>query len=175
VFLLLAVWAALWFGGVIWQLTTAGQNSASGMKSMILANAQSAPHWLANADIYVADRLNSIGTYTQPMATGQSMDMMQMAQMPTQKGTGDWFTPMLAVLMLFVCMGVFVNRWTRKVALAAGVILAFFFWIVGQNLGGYYTGLATDPSTGPLIVLLAIAIWGCTNLDAELKSLWNGN
>jgi hypothetical protein len=172
---LLIVWAALWFGGAVWQLTATGQDTASGMKSMILANAQSAPHWLASTDAHLVNTLNKTGAYKQPMITGQSMNMMQMAEMPTEKGTGDWLTPTLAILMLFTSMGVFVSGWVRKTALGFGIAIALLFWIVGQNLGSYYTGTATDPNSGPLIVLLAVTIWGCAGLDAELKKFYNGN
>jgi len=169
-FWLVIVWVLLWFGGMFWQLSTSGMNSVSGMKSMILSNAQSAPHWLATTDTYVAEKINSLGTYQQTMSSGQSMNMMQMAQMSTKKGSADWFTPTLAMLMVFVSMGV-VWKPLRKISLALGIVIALFFWVIGQSLGGYYTGTATDPNTGPLIVLLAIAIWGCTDIEAGLKRL----
>lgn len=168
-FWLVLVWALIWFGGLVWQVTTAGQNSVSGIRSMILANADGAPRWLANTDTYVAKTINSFGTYTQAMPSGKLMSMAQMAQMPTKKGSGDWFTPVLAVVMLFVSLGVFIRGVVRKSALAVGTVLSLFFWVVGQSLGNYYTGLATDPSTGPLIVLLAVALWGCTDLDVSIK------
>ncbi len=42
--------------------------------------------------------------------------------------------------------------------LAAGGLLAAFFWVTGQGLGGIFTGSGTDPNSGPLIVLLALAM-----------------
>jgi hypothetical protein len=36
--------------------------------------------------------------------------------------------------------------------------LAGFFWVSGQGLGGIFTGSGTDPNTGPLIILLALAM-----------------
>ena len=36
--------------------------------------------------------------------------------------------------------------------------MATFFWISGQGLGGIFTGSGTDPNSGPLIVLLALAM-----------------
>ena len=42
--------------------------------------------------------------------------------------------------------------------LAAGGLLATFFWVSGQGLGGIFTGSGTDPNSGPLIVLLALAM-----------------
>jgi hypothetical protein len=41
----------------------------------------------------------------------------------------------------------------------AGVALSLDFWLLGQSLGGLTTGMATDPNTGPLFVLLALALF----------------
>lgn len=50
-------------------------------------------------------------------------------------------------------------------------MLSLAFWVVGQSLGGYFTGLATDPNSGPLFVLLGFAILACTDLDQKLARL----
>jgi hypothetical protein len=49
----------------------------------------------------------------------------------------------------------------RAFAAAGGTVLALVFWLVGQNLGELYSGQSTDPNTGPLLVLLAVAILSC--------------
>jgi hypothetical protein len=33
------------------------------------------------------------------------------------------------------------------------------FWVIGQNFGQILTGMATDPNTGLLLILLAAAYW----------------
>ena len=48
---------------------------------------------------------------------------------------------------------------TRVAALATGVAVAGFVGLAGQDLGGVLTGQGTDPGTGPLLILLAIALW----------------
>lgn len=170
-FWLIFVWVALWFGGVYWQLTTAGMNTTAGMKAMVTANANGAPGWLAAVDRHAASFIKSSGTYVHPMQTGQSMSAMQMAQMPVDHGSGGWLIPVLALLMLLVSLGVLLKGSFRKVALALGIGLSFIFWLVIQNLGMFYTGTATDPNSGPLLILLALALYGCTDLDAQLKRL----
>ena len=40
--------------------------------------------------------------------------------------------------------------------------MATVFWVLGQNIGQLYSGQATDPNTGPLIVLMALALAGTT-------------
>jgi len=50
------------------------------------------------------------------------------------------------------------HRRSRGVAVAAGFVLALAIWVVGQDLGQLYTGQATDPNSGLIIAVFAIAI-----------------
>ena len=70
---------------------------------------------------------------------------------------GVWTTWLLAIGSLIVGFGPLVYRRATPF-LAAGALLATFFWISGQGLGGIFTGSGTDPNSGPLIVLLALAM-----------------
>ena len=45
------------------------------------------------------------------------------------------------------------------VFLIAGVAMALDFWVLGEALGQVFSGIATDPNTGPLLVLLALALY----------------
>jgi len=47
----------------------------------------------------------------------------------------------------------------RRAALTLAAVVALVTWVVGQNLGGIFTGAGTDPNSGPLLVLLAAAYW----------------
>ena len=62
----------------------------------------------------------------------------------------------LAVLQVAIGLGVV--RW-RRASLAVGVAVSLFYWVCFQGLGGLFSGAATDPGTGPLIVLLAVTLW----------------
>ncbi len=70
---------------------------------------------------------------------------------------GVWTTWLLAVGSLIVGFGPLVFRRATPF-LAAGALLATFFWVSGQGLGGIFTGSGTDPNSGPLVVLLALAM-----------------
>jgi hypothetical protein len=70
---------------------------------------------------------------------------------------GVWATWLLATGSLVIGFGPLVVRRPTPF-LAAGALLATFFWVSGQGLGGILTGSGTDPNTGPLIVLLALAM-----------------
>jgi hypothetical protein len=49
-------------------------------------------------------------------------------------------------------------RRTRMPAVALGLVLTLAFWALGQDFGGLFTGQATDPNTGPVLALMAIAL-----------------
>lgn len=47
----------------------------------------------------------------------------------------------------------------RRAGLALAFLLAAAYWVFGQAFGMPFTGMATDPNTGPLLALLAAAYW----------------
>jgi hypothetical protein len=49
-------------------------------------------------------------------------------------------------------------RRTRVAAGVLGLALALLFWVFGQDAGQLSTGQATDPNSGPLLALMAIAL-----------------
>lgn len=164
------VWAILWIGGAIYQLLP-GQNSVSSLSSMIAGNASGAPSWLASLDTHLASTINGLGMTAASMS-GVHTTTMQMAQMQTQSGSGYWFILVLVLIQLFIGIGIFYKGYGRTLAIGMGIILSLIFWIIGQSLGGYYTGLATDPNSTPLFILLAVSILGCTQLNHKLSVLY---
>jgi hypothetical protein len=64
----------------------------------------------------------------------------------------------LASLSAIVGLGVLVGRLVRPM-LAVGALLSLIYWVVGQGLGGIFTGQATDLNTGPLIVLVVATLY----------------
>jgi hypothetical protein len=64
----------------------------------------------------------------------------------------------LAAAFVFTGAGILLRATTRP-ALVMAVILALFIWVTGEDFGGILTGHATDPNTGPLLILLAAAFW----------------
>lgn len=146
------VWAFLWIGGAIYQLLP-GQNSAASIGAMVAGNASGAPGWLASIDMHVANTINSFA-------------------LPASQGTSYWFILFLAIAQLAIGVGVFSHRLTRMVALSAGIGVSVVFWVIGQSLGGYYSGLATDLNTAPLFILLGVVIMGQPKLDQELLKVY---
>jgi hypothetical protein len=64
---------------------------------------------------------------------------------------------MLSIAQIGIAIGVFGAR-SRPYALGAGAFLALLFWVAAQDFGGLASGSATDPGSGPLLVLLAFVV-----------------
>ena len=68
---------------------------------------------------------------------------------------------LIAVLIYFmVGLSALAQKNIQFAGILIGTLIALFFWLVGQNMGGYYTGLATDLNTAPLIILLGLSVLG---------------
>jgi hypothetical protein len=75
----------------------------------------------------------------------------------------------LAVCFALTALGVFVPR-LRRPTVVLSIALAALIWIVGEHLGEITSGQATDPNSGPLLVLLALCFWPLTT-DAHCVAL----
>jgi hypothetical protein len=65
----------------------------------------------------------------------------------------------LAVALAGIAIGVYLPRPFAQAILALAIVVALVIWVVAQALGGILAGGATDPNSGPLLVLLALAYW----------------
>lgn len=72
-------------------------------------------------------------------------------------GQGVWIELLLALVMAIVGIGVLVDR-GRNALLGAGAALALLIWVTTESVGELLTGTATDPNTGPLVALMALAL-----------------
>ena len=126
----IALWAMVWCGfGLLWLLPA---SSNSGALSGALKDAASGePGWLAHLQLSVA---HSVGN------GGGSVALVA------------------AFLSFFVGVGPILFR-RNAIFLVVGVAMALDFWVLGQAFGQVFTGMATDPDTGPLLVLLALAVY----------------
>jgi hypothetical protein len=154
------VWAIVWLGGALFQLL-AGQNTTGDLAAMIYGSAGGAPGWIASLDLHAASLL--VGTHA-PAALPAAMHM-QAAQMAKMNITSGPASPRssaiifaLAAAQALIGLGGLAGGMLRKIAIWGGVALSLAFWAVGQNFGMLYSGTATDPNTGPLIILLGLAI-----------------
>lgn len=162
------VWAVIWIGGAVYQVLP-GQNTVGDVGSMITGNADGAPSWLGAIDTHVGGYVTSLGSSRANVMTTASM---QMLSMQPNRDSGYWFIILLVALQLLIGALIFLPNRARKGVVLIGIIVSLFFWIVGQSLGEYYSGLATDPNTAPLIILLGLAILGSTQVDDDVRIVW---
>ena len=131
-----AGWVLAWTGSALLELQ--GVNHASGVPGAQIANGAAGEPWFFAA----LDRVVGHGL----------------------EGSGGLFAAVLGLVAVGVGLGA-IWRPTRAVALAVGIAIAAFVGLVGQNLGGAFTGQGTDPGAAPLLILMAVTLW-----PAELRA-----
>jgi hypothetical protein len=79
---------------------------------------------------------------------------------------GQLAAVVLAIVFVVVASGTFLPRRAARAAMVLAVAVAAALWLA-QGLGGILTGSATDPDTGPLLALLALAFWPLASSTGE--------
>jgi hypothetical protein len=125
-----ALWLVLW-GSLAYLALQPATAAAGALGSMVRAMAAGQPGWLASTDNHLAAFLQHRGP-----------------------GTAIVLTIVLAV----IAVGIYLPRPAVRVVLVLALLTAAVFWIA-EGLGGILTGGGTDPNSGPLLALLALAFW----------------
>jgi hypothetical protein len=74
--------------------------------------------------------------------------------------TGDGTTIALVMAVVWGAIGLAVLLDRRpRILLSAQTSLSLLYWILGQGLGGVFTGEATDVGTAPLMILIALVLY----------------
>ncbi len=81
---------------------------------------------------------------------------LQSASMPSP---GQQASAFLALVFDLVAVAIFLPVPYARAAVIMAAIAATASWGIGEDFGALFTGSATDPNTGPLLVLLAVAYW----------------
>ncbi|MGH3154146.1 MAG: hypothetical protein ACRDOB_25935, partial [Streptosporangiaceae bacterium] len=74
----------------------------------------------------------------------------------------------LAVALVVVAVGPYLPTRMARAAVVLAIVLAVVIWLA-EGLGGLLTGGGTDPNSGPLLALLAIAFWPAVRSPAALS------
>ncbi len=137
-----AVWAIVWGGmGILWLLPA---NRAEGSVSGTISGAVAGePSWLAHVQLSVAHALGNGGAGLAVAA---------------------------AALSFVIGLGPLVARHTT-VFLVLGAALALDFWVFGEAFGQPFSGIATDPNSGPLLILLALTLYPNRTLARQVVEL----
>jgi hypothetical protein len=73
----------------------------------------------------------------------------------------------LAAAFTLVAVGVYLPRPAAVTALVLAIAIAGVTWVIGEAFGMILAGGATDPDTGPLLALLALAYWPARTAPGE--------
>jgi hypothetical protein len=126
---------AAWFG--FWMILASAalwprNRAPQGIAFLILDAGNGEPAWLAALDKHVAVQLAERGLAA---------------------------SVVLAAVLALISVAVWLPPLTARSVLVIAMALAAASWVLGQAFGGIATGQATDPNTGPLLVLLALCYW----------------
>ncbi len=125
-----ALWLVLW-GSLAWFSIQPEVRSPRGLSSMISGSAAGEPGWLAAIDLRAGTLLDHHGLAA---------------------------SIVLTVTLAVVAAGVYLPPPAARAAVVLAVVVAMAIWSA-EALGGILTGSGTDPDSGPLLALLAVAYW----------------
>jgi hypothetical protein len=124
-------WLVVWLGLAFLALLPASR-AQQAISGMIARVAPGEPTWLAWIDSHAASALSRHGLLA---------------------------SIVLAAALVIVALGVYLPaRAARAAAVVLAIAVAVVLWLA-EGLGGILTGSGTDPNTGPLLALLALAFW----------------
>jgi hypothetical protein len=128
------LWLVLWASLAYFALLP-GNRTAQGLHDMIVGMGSGEPGWLAAVDNHAAALVSHQGLTA---------------------------SVVLAVVLIMIALGVFLPPPLARAAIVLVIVLSAVIWVVGEALGGILAGGGTDPNSGPLLILLALAYWPTT-------------
>ncbi len=124
-------WLALW-GSFAYFAVLGANRAAQGLHSMMAGMAAGEPGWVASLDRGTASLL---------------------------AGRGTGVSVVLAAVFAVIAVGSYLSAPLARAAVLLAAAVALVIWVVAENFGGILAGSATDPNSGPLLLLLAAAYW----------------
>jgi hypothetical protein len=124
------LWLVLW-GGLAGLALAPATAAPRALSAMIAGMSHGDPAWLSGID-------------------------GQLAGLLSHRGGGAAVA--LGILLAVIAVGIYLPEPARRWALALSILTAAGLWLA-EGLGGILAGTGTDPNTGPLLALLAIAYW----------------
>jgi hypothetical protein len=126
-----ALWLALWLSLAYFALLP-GNRTPQALNGMIAGMESGEPGWLAAID-------------------------KNAAALVAHQGLAA--SAVLAAALVIIAVGVYLPRSAARATLVLAIVVAAVIWVVGEDLGAILTGGATDPNSGPLLILLALTYW----------------
>ena len=140
------LWLVLW-GSLAYFALTPANRAPQALHDMIAGMANGEPGWLAILDKHAAALVAHQGLAA---------------------------SIVLAVAFAVVAIGVYLPPSLARATLILGIVVAAVIWVFGEAFGGILIGGATDPNSGPLLALLALAYWPLATATATPRPLCRG-
>jgi hypothetical protein len=125
------LWLVLWASLAYFALLPANR-TAQGLSGMVGGMADGEPGWLAGLE-------NHAGSVLAHRGLAASV--------------------VLAIALAVTAIGVYLPSPGLRAVLVLAIVVATVIWIFGEAFGEIMAGGATDPNSGPLLILLALAYW----------------
>ena len=125
-----ALWLVLW-GSLAYLALLPATRAPKALGGMVSGMASGQPGWLSSVD-------NHLGAFL------------------TSHGPAVAVT--LAIVLALVAVSVYLPRPAARAGVVLAIATAAFIWMA-EGLGGMLTGGGTDPNSGPLLALVAVAYW----------------
>jgi len=126
-----ALWLVLW-GSLAYFALTPANRAPQALHDMIVAMAAGEPSWLG-----ALDRQSAALVAHQGLATSIA----------------------LAAALAIIAVGLYLPPQLARATLILALVVTAVIWVVGEAFGTILAGRATDPNSGPLLALLALAYW----------------
>jgi hypothetical protein len=125
------VWVLLW-GGLSIVALLGSNRSATGLRDVVRHLGDAEPRWLSALDQHVANVLGHRG-----LAVSIA----------------------LAVVLGIIAVSVYLPARPARAMVAVAVAASLAIWVLGENFGAVLSGSSTDPNSGPILALVALAYW----------------
>lgn len=126
-----ALWLVLWLSLAYFALLP-GNRAPQALNGMIASMESGEPGWLAALDRGAASLVAHHGLAA---------------------------SIVLAIALVIIAVGVYLPTSAVKATLLLAIVVAVVIWVFGEAFGAILAGGATDPNSGPLLILLALAYW----------------
>jgi len=132
------LWLVLWASLAYFALLP-GNRTAQGLSGMVGGMADGQPGWLASLDNHAASLLAHQGLTA---------------------------SIVLAIALVVIAVGVYLPVPAARATLVLAIVVAALIWVFGEAFGAILAGGATDPNSGLLLILLALAYWPARKVPA---------
>ncbi|HVT67298.1 MAG TPA: hypothetical protein VHF26_06090 [Trebonia sp.] len=134
------LWLVLWLSLAYFALTPANR-APQAVSGMISGMESGNPGWLAALDRGAASLVS---------------------------GQGLAASVVLAAALVLIAAGVYLPAPAAQGTLVLAMVVALVIWVFGEAFGAIMTGGATDPNSGPLLVVLALSYWPLKPAEGRL-------